>query len=186
MGKLRQQLTEPLSSVSDRPFHFVAWCVAAICLGSAGFWLPILLLWGGGGSAYETFTVLVYAGSLASFSVVLLSDGVAATLVAVGTGSNIAAAGMRGLIGCIAFLLALVHVGVLSVAHGASGESRISVGLQVFLTALAVILAAYLYCFRFPSWEKDVAEVVKNEYNEVKDLGKSAEKKHTDDGGARL
>ena len=56
----------------------------------------------GGGTANETFRLLVYAGTLASFSLVLLADGIASTMIVVGAGSNITAAGMRAFVGCAA------------------------------------------------------------------------------------
>jgi hypothetical protein len=188
MGKLTQQISEPFSSVSDRPWHFFTWWFVANIFGLAGFWLPILLVWGGGGAAAasKTFRDLVYAGTLASFSVVLLADGIASVLIVVGGGSNITAAGMRGLVGCVAFLLASVQVGVLVFAHSGADLSHPSASFQIILTALAIALASYLYCFRFPSWEKDVNEVKEKEDREVNGLGVSAQRKSTDGEGTKL
>ena len=144
------------------------------------------MVWIGGGAANETFHTLVHAGTLASFSVVLLADGIAAALIVVGGGSNITAAGMRALVGCVAFLLVLVQVSVLVFAHSGGSASHASVGFHLIFTELAIILASYLYCFRSPSWEKDVAEVKEKEDKEVKGLSASAQGQDTDEGGTKL
>jgi hypothetical protein len=186
MGKFRQQLSQPLSSVSDRPWHFSVWCFVAVILGSAGFWLPILFVWLDGGAVKEKLAILVYAGTLASFSVVLLADGIAATLTAVGAGSNNTAAGMRGFFGCVALLIAFIHMGGLTFAHSTSKVSPAWVIFQLAITVAAIVLASYLYCFRFPYWERDVAEVKEEEEKEVNNLSASAQAKAADDAGVKL
>lgn len=187
MVRLMRQLTEPLSLISDRPWDFIVWWVVAIGFGTAGFWLPLLLLaQTGGGAATGVFMSSVDAGTLASFSIVLLADGIAAALIVVGGGSNITAAGMRAFVGILAFLLGVVQVGVLVLAHGSEGAPHTSVRFQLAMTVLAILLASYLYCFRSQSWEKDVADVKEKEDKEVEGLSASAEEKSTDEGGAKL
>jgi hypothetical protein len=186
MRKTIKQFAGPLSSISDRPVHFCVWWSVVICLGLAGFWLPILLAKTGGGDARAVFQTLVYAGTLASFSVVLLADGIASILIVVGAGSNIKAAGMRALVGCAALVLAVIQVGVLVFAHSGEGTQHTSVSAQLLFTGLTVVVATYLYCFRFPSWEHDVAEVKEKEDKEVNKLSQSAEEQHTDEGGTTL
>jgi hypothetical protein len=186
MWKPMQQLTQPFSSVSKQPWPFCVWWLVAIVVGSAGFWLPILLVWQGGGAADETLRLLVYAGTLASFTIVLLADGVASLLGVVGAGSNIAAAGMRGLAGGVAILLVLVEVGILGFTHAGGSSSHTSVGFQLFLAVLAITLASYLYCFRFPAWEPDVDDVKEKEDKEVKGLSASARRKASDEEGTKL
>jgi Na+/melibiose symporter-like transporter len=186
MIKLAHQFTEPLRSVTDRPWQFIVWWLVAIVVGSAGFWLPILLVWYDGGPTSDKFALLIYAGTLASFSVVLLSEGLAATLIVVDAGTNDTAAGMRAFFGSIAVLLVLTHVGFLAHTQSNTRPSGTSIAVQLAATALAIALASYLYCFRYPSWEKGVEEVVEEEEAEVKGLSASAEKKSTDDGGTKL
>jgi hypothetical protein len=186
MLKLLRQFAEPLNSVSKRPWQFIVWWFVAIFVGSAGFWLPIFLVWYDGGPANEKFSLLIYAGTLASFSVVLLSEGLAATLIVVDAGTNATAAGMRAFFGSAAVLLVVAHVGFLAHTPPSTRLSGLSIVLQMIATALAIVLASYLYCFRYPAWEKGVAEVAEEEDAEVKGLSASAEKKYTDDGGAKL
>jgi hypothetical protein len=186
MGRLMQQFTEPFSSISDRPLHFLVWSFVSIIFGLAGFWLPVLLALTGGGAASQTFRSLVYAGTLSSFSIVLLADGIASALIVVNAGSNITAAGMRAFVGCGAVLLVVVEVGVLVFAYSNGGSTHTSVTFQLFLAAAAIALASYLYCFRSPSWETDVADVKEKEDKEVAGLSLSAEEKATDEGGTKL
>jgi hypothetical protein len=186
MGKLRQQLTEPLSSVSDRPWHFGVWCFVAIVLGSAGFWLPITLVAASGGAAAEKCKVLISAGALASFSLVLLAEGIASVSTVVGAGSNVTAAGMRGFFSSVAIGLAVVDVGGLTFSHPSGIISNTWLVFQLLLALLTVAVASYLYCFRFPSWEKDVNDVKEREDEEVEHLSESARAKTADEGGAKL
>jgi Na+/melibiose symporter-like transporter len=144
------------------------------------------LVWYDGGPKSEKFMLLIYTGTLASFSIVLLSEGLAATLIVVDAGTNDTAAGMRAFFGSIAVLLVVTHVGFLVHTPPSVHLSGVSVGFQLAATLLAIALASYLYCFRYPSWEKGVAEVAEEEAAEVKGLSVSAEKKSTDDEGVIL
>ncbi len=185
MKTLLKHIAEPLNSIKKQPYHFVVWWLAAVVLGLAGFWLPVLLLVSCGNleGAKLAFKNMTSAGNLASFSVVILADGIAASLVAVGAGSNITAAGIRGVVGIIALLLVIIQVGFL-VACQIMGS--ISIGFQVITTVLAVLLATYIYCFRFASWEKGVDETKKEEDKEVKNLSKEAESKSKTNLGVKL
>lgn len=155
--------------------------------GLSGFWLPLLLLSQRGGATDVAFQNLMNAGSLAAFSLVLLADGVAATLVVVGGGSNLNAAGIRGLAGFFALLVAVIQVGVLVVENTMTQhDAHTSYTFQFVITGIAVLLASYLYCFRSPSWEKGVNKVKEEEDQQVTELGKEAESKSADEMGVKL
>jgi hypothetical protein len=187
MKELWKQLTEPLSSIREQPYHFTVWWLVANVFGLSGFWLPILLLSQRGGATDTAFQHLMNAGSLASFSVVLLADGVAATLVVVGGGSNLNAAGIRGLAGFFALLVAVIQVGVLVVESTMTPNvTHTSYTFQFVITGIAVFLASYLYCFRSPSWEIGVNKVKEEEDRQVTELGKEAESRSADETGVKL
>ncbi|MCK4860047.1 MAG: hypothetical protein KAS87_05770 [Candidatus Omnitrophica bacterium] len=185
MRYILKQLSEPLASIKQRPYHFAVWWLVANMLGLAGFWLPILLVYISGREISNVFINLMKAGSLASFSVIILADGIAALFATVGTGTNIKAAGIKGLFGIVALLLVLISVGILVIIH-IEGPNDISLGFQIFLTILAILIASYLYCFRFPDWEKSVDDAKKKEDKEVDALGKKAQVQLADDHGVKL
>ncbi len=54
------------------------------------------------------------------------------------------------------------------------------------LTLAAIAIACYLYCFRFPVWEKGVAEVKTEEDKEISNLAEAAASKSADDKGVKL
>ena len=181
------QLNEPFSSIKSRPFHFVVWLIVAIVLGLAGFWLPPLLLaFFKDGNASIAIENYVYAGGLASFSIVILADGIASNLITVKAGSNLTAAGIRGIAGSIALILVFIQVGVLIIESVSNTENHISIYFHLFMTFLAIIISSYLYCFRFPDWEKGVEKVREEEDKEVEDLGSSAKNKTADEEGIKL
>jgi len=174
-----KRFSEPLSSIRREPYHFAVWCLVTNVVGLAGFWLPLILVLAEGKSAYDSFQSLLNAGVLASFGVVILADGVAATLVVVKGGSNITAAGIRGLTGGFAILFTLVEVGVLV---RLAGGTTISFYFQMIVTILSMVLASYLYCFRSPDWEKGVDDVKKEEDQEICQLTQQAVSRQIDDG----
>lgn len=186
MRTLIRQLLEPIRSISDQPYHFATWWIVANVIGLAGFWLPLLLLRCSGKPTYLVFERLINAGALASFSMVILADGIAATLVTVGTGSNLTAVGIRALVTIIALIIALIQVGVVAFEHNVMADSHVFVSFHIVLTSLAIIFATYLYCFRFPSWEKGVVEAKQEEEQEISDLVKEAGSKSADAKGVRL
>lgn len=179
-------LFEPIASIKARPFQFIVWIIVAIILGLSGFWLPPLLIHFKGEDAILAVQNYVFAGGLASFSIVILADGIASNLVAVKAGSNITAAGIRGIAGSLALILVFIQVGVLIAESIGNNNNHISIYFHFFMTALAVVISSYLYCFRFPDWEKGVEKVKEEEDQEVEDLGKSAKNKTADEEGIKL
>ncbi len=181
-------ISEPLNAIYARPYHFSVWWIVANVFGLAGFWLPLLILFMSGRSPYSSFQNFIQAGILASFSVVILTNGIAAAFTEVEAGSNPTAAGIRALICMVAFCLTIIQVGVLVAGHTLSSNiPDVSVPFQIFLTALAILIASYLYCFRFPSsWEPSVADVAEEEGRHVSDLGKTATSQDKDSKGVKL
>ncbi|MGH9796131.1 MAG: hypothetical protein ACRD5G_15290 [Candidatus Acidiferrales bacterium] len=186
MKTFLKHLIEPLNSIRERPYQFIVWWMVANIVGLAGFLLPILLTWSRNKDTYAVFVSLIGAGSLASFSVVLLAEGIAGALVATGTGTNLIAAGLRGLVSVLALLVVLVQMMFL-VAHAVITDGFPPSPLfQVLVTMLGILCATYLYCFRFASWEKGVESVRKEDDQSVQQLAKSAQETTTDDKGVKL
>lgn len=180
-------LCDPIRSIKEEPYQFAVWWLVAIVIGLAGVWLPLLILYFSQRPVYATFQNIVNAGSLASFCVVILSEGVASNLVARKTGSSITAIGIRALFSILGFILALIGIGVIIAQNLSHNKSNVSIGFQLVLTALVILLASYLYCFRFPAWgERDVDSVRDREDREVRDLTERAEFQKTDDAGVKL
>jgi hypothetical protein len=185
MNKVLNSLALPLELIQREPLQFTVWWIVAIILGLSGFWLPLLLHSVLDGSWYMYFEGYLKAGSLASFSIVVLADGIATTLVAVNAGRNLVAAGIRGLIGVFALLLTLINVAILVVPT----NGKLSAGFVIFqfiITVITIITASYLYCFRSSEWEKSAGDVKKEEDREVDNLGKSANLRTADDTGVKL
>src|SRR5689334_3542787 len=70
---------EPVWSVRGRHFQFMAWFSVVILLGLVATWLPFLLLWGRvqnpAGSLHSAFQLQLYTGTLGSFCVPVLAEG---------------------------------------------------------------------------------------------------------------
>jgi hypothetical protein len=186
MNSLTRDLFAPIKSIKDQPFHFAGWWLVANVIGLAGFWLPLLLLYCSGKPSTLVFERLIQAGALASFSVVILADGIAANLVTLGAGSNITALGIRALITIIAIIITVIQVGFIAAEHTLTANAHVFISFHLVFTGLAILCATYLYCFRFPSWEKGVAEMKREEDQEVNDLAKEAQSKSADAKGVRL
>lgn len=135
--------------------------------------------------------VLVYrdllnGGHLGAFTLVLLAEGFAGLFIAIGGSSNVTAAGMRGFFGLFALLVSVVQAGILVFVHAGVGPPQSPAGFQLILTGIAILLACYLYCFRFPAWEMTVEDAKNEEEKEVGALGQAAQQKHADEGGVKL
>jgi hypothetical protein len=186
MERFWKQICGPLNSIWEQPYQFVVWWIVANIFGLAGFLLPIFLGWVQDKDSGLVFLTAVRSGSLASFSIVLLSEGIAAALVAQGAGSNVVAAGMRGVVSMLALLVAGIQFVFLVAQSMITDGSTPAPLFQVFVTGVAIAFAAYLYCFRFASWEEDVGKVKEAEDKDVQKLGESAQKVTKDDNGVKL
>jgi hypothetical protein len=185
MRKFFSNFSEPLNLIREQPLQFTVWWIVAIFFGLAGFWLPLLLEFVKAGSPNQVFQNYIKSGNLASFSIVILADGLATTLVAVNAGRNVTAAGIRGLIGVAALILFIINVGVLSATH-IENISWSFVAFQFIIASLAILSASYLYCFRSSEWEKSVGDVKQQEDEEVDKLSQTAASQSADETGVKL
>ncbi len=176
---------KPFATIKKQPLQFVVWCFIANVLGLSGFWLPVFLAWYRGADVNAVYTQVIQTGTLASFSMVILADGIATTLSVFG-GSNITAAGIRGLAGAGALLLLILQGGILYAGLSPHAGEHPKYVIQMMFTALAILCAAYLYCLRFPDWEKSCAEAKAEQDTEVEDLEKAATEKKDDGTGVGL
>lgn len=186
MNTFRKQLQVPLNIISEQPYQFAVWWIVANVFGLAGLLLPLLFNLSRGKSSCDIWDSALRGGTFYSFGVVLLAEGIAAAAVAVKSGTNLVAAGLRGLVSVLAFGLALVQVAFLGMQSLVSDGSMPSGAFTGILTTLTILCASYLYCFRFASWEKGVREVLKKEERDVEKLKKSAPAENKDDEGVKL
>ncbi len=181
----------PLEYINERPYHFLTWAVVAIVLGLSGVWLPTLLAYVRGKDAQDVLMNCINGGGLAAFSVVLLADGIASAMVAekVDTSSSPTATGVRGLISSLAILVVIVQVGVMGIVQAVTDSAYPSYEFQVCVTAIAIVLACYLYCFRSDKWPalvETAAAMPAKEATEVQDMGKVAVAIKKDKSGIKL
>jgi hypothetical protein len=180
-----KKFAEPLASIRAQPLQFAVWWIVANVVGLSGIWLPLWLDWYRGSSQGPSFAVLVASGSLATFSIVLLADGIATSLATKG-GLNFTAAGIRGVAGACALLVVLLDSALIFAGLSPSKDDHPRIGFQIFLAIVAIALASYLYCFRSADWEKSVEQVKETEDREVKQLSEAANLKTSDGSGAKL
>lgn len=185
MRKFFSYLSEPLQLIREQPYQFTVWWIVAIFFGLAAFWLPLLLEVVKHGAPSQVFQNYIKSGNLASFCIVILADGLATTLVAVNAGRNVTAAGIRGLLGVAALILFVTNVGLLLVTQSDIVPNSFIV-FEFIITALAVLAASYLYCFRSSEWEKSVGDVKRQEDEEVERLSQAATSQSGDGTGVRL
>jgi hypothetical protein len=121
------------------------------------------------------FGKMLYGGALAAFSVTILAEGWLGLLTVEKSGSNVNALGIRGTAFVLSTGLIIFLVGVMVSEIQATSGQHIAIPVHVSLAVIALITAAYLYCFRFPEyWEKGVEDAKEEEDNEVDKLGKEA------------
>ena len=101
-------IVKPLEYIKEQPYQFIVWFLVAIILGLIGFWAPMLinkLL-----NQQIVINNIVKTGVLASFSIIILADGIVTTLVAKDSGKSNTTAGIRGFFGIIAVLLVVLNI----------------------------------------------------------------------------
>jgi len=64
--------------------------------------------------------------------------------------------------------------------------SKIPIFIHVIIVLLAILSLAICYCFRYPAWEKSVAELPKEEEKEVTELSQKANIQDSDSEGNKL
>ncbi len=177
--------TEPLASIKTQPLQFSVWWLIANIVGLTGIWLPLFLGWYRGNPNGPSLEGLIASGALATFSIVILADGIATSLATKG-GINHTAAGIRGVAGALALIVVLLDTALVFAGISLTKDEHPHIGFQIFLTVIAILLASYLYCFRSSDWEKSVEEIKEKEDKEVAALGANASAKTNDGSGARL
>lgn len=181
-----KQARGPIVSITEQPFDFISWFIIAVVIGLAGLWLPIVLFWSEERLTSAAFFSLVRAGGPASFSIVLLAEGISSAWAALRAGTSPHTTGLRRLASGVALVVLVVQVGFLGIQSMAADVTVRSAIFQVCITLFAIAWAVYLYCFRFASWEKGVREVLKKEERDVDKLRRAAPRETKDDQGVKL
>jgi len=157
--------------------------MTAIILGLAAFWVPIVGSIIEGHNPYAALVERIQTGALATFGFVILADGLGTAISALKSGTNITAAGIRGVIGSIAIILLTLNI-VLIISK--PGESVVVIWFHIILTIFAIICASYLYCFRTSDWEEGVSKIKEQEDNHVDALKSGVVSIKNDDDGVAL
>lgn len=181
-------LFEPWRSLRGRRFQFISWLMVVTVIGLAGFLIPLMLLYVRGMPVYPEFEQALRAGNVASFCVAVLAEGLVALLIAERGGTYNVARGIRGIVGGGVIGLVIVLVGVIGIESASSSGPHVAISFHLGLAALTICIAAYLYCFRWSSWEEHVktAEEAKEEEDrQVDRLGQQAQLQSSA-GGVKL
>jgi len=187
MNTFFTQIKQPFKAISIRPYQFIVWFIVANIFGLIGLWLPLLVGYMKGMGAYMFFLASINAGVLASFSIVLLSNGVASALSEPNAGTNKTACGIRALSCIIALLFIIIHAGLLIGNILSNDGSKISMCFQIIFVVIAITISIYLYCFRFPDdWEDSLDSHITAQQQEVDGLSQKALEQDSDDHGVKL
>jgi len=105
-----KKLIIPYGQVKNRPYQFTVWLFVIIVFGLAGLWIPILYQNSVTNTVGDILHDFIKAGSMSSFCIAILADGLAAVLVIVGGGATFTTAGIRGIYIIVAISVILVTV----------------------------------------------------------------------------
>ncbi len=148
----------PFSVVKRQPHHFCGWLIGTVLIGTLPFWLAIISFALDGSFNKINFQRLIGSGVLLSFGFVLVSEGLSTTLSFAGVGGNAAAKGIRtsvyGLVITLIIILTVIFNKEISMP-----ENTVAWQIHFMAVIVSIVMAAYLYCFRFNIWEKSLEEV---------------------------
>lgn len=184
-----EHLREPLVTIKHEPYQFYTWLFVIFVFGLAGVWMPYIYQWLKDQNGNVILLNHIRNGSLASFGVVILADGLASTMIAVNAGLTKATAGIRGLIGAIAVLLIMINVSTLIQSDPLSVTmTGYYILFQLSILLLTTVIAIYLYCFKTNTWEKSAEDMYREEDKQVNEIKfkSSADQLISDDNGVKL
>ena len=165
--------------------RFLAWFGLVIVVGLMTAMLPFLLLLASGTSEpKDAFIAQLYAGTLISFCVPVLAEGL--LLLHERAESNLVAADVRKIAWTFGLALILVSMAIVGFesAMGAVKEPRhITPAIHVILAVSCILSASYFFCFRLPP--ETVEKVAQKRDAEVKELETEA-KAVVKDGTVKL
>lgn len=187
MKDLLIKIREPLIIIKNEPYQFYVWLFVVMTFGLAGVWMPFVFEYFKNGTGGKILLNHIKSGSIASFGVVILADGIAATMIAVNAGLTKTTAGIRGLIGAFSVLLIMINVAILILSDPAANSvSTPYIIFQMSILLLTTAASIYLYCFKSNDWEKSAETMLVEEEHKVEEIGSAAEKVSSDDAGVKL
>ena len=177
----------PFRAIPKKRFAFGSWLIFILTAGLMGFWLPYFALVVSGHDARAAFSDLVGTGILASFCIVLLTEGISSSLIVQYGGSSKNPGHLLIMAGGIAAIVGAFQVAFLVVRQLQPTITTWAVPLQIFATFLAVCLASYLFCFRFPElWVAGLDGMLDEQNKDIGVLEKDAAQNDTDNSGVTL
>lgn len=181
------KLWEPFATIKQEPYQFIVWLFVVLIFGLAGVWLPSFFDYINDKDGMSSLLNHIRVGSIATFGVVILADGLAAMLTTVNVGLTKITAGIRGLIGTFAILLFMLNVAIFIIPYPSSKQVTTQyIAFQLSILFFTVLVAIYLYCFKSNVWEKSAETLVKNEDRQVEDMEKAADSVTADDKGVKI
>lgn len=187
MNQYFLELKQPLYSISKKPHQFVTWLLVSTVLGLSSFWLPLIFLpLAKKMSFLDAVCALISTGTLASFGIVVLADGIAAASAAEKDPGNDSAKGIRTTVQATTIILIVLQCGLWVLGCIADTKTIPFYSFQILLTILIILFSVYLYCFRFGDWEKEVAEVKAEDDAAMNELSSKAASSSADGSGVKL
>lgn len=183
--KLKKDFCEPFNTISQQPYHFVLWLIFAVGFGLLSLWITLF-----SGFLYDKSIICVFgeylnSKNLATFSIVILAEGIAGGLLAINAEKSSTARPLRAIAGTLSILVLIFISFVVFVSSSSDPTSKINL-IQLFLALLAILLAIYMYCFRNPEWQKSVDIHRTQEEDNVTDLNEAAAEVTHDKSGVQF
>ncbi|EQC44456.1 hypothetical protein [Bacteriovorax sp. DB6_IX] len=157
--KFLKELFLPLKAIKNDGWSFFNWLLLLLTIGIIGIWLPLFLNLFNGEKA--SITEIITNGSLTTFSLVLLSEGIV-NLVKSKNRDEISDSGnLKALAIILSTIFIILNAFTYVLISDIEKTKDVTVAKLVFIVALlSMLLAVYLYCFRGEGFSEGASEVV--------------------------
>lgn len=186
MRNYLKNLIVPYKHIKREPYQFSVWLIGIILFGLAGLWFQMISECFGNENFFLTFKNFLRVGSMSTFCIAILADGLATALVAVGAGVSVTSAGIRGVYTIIAIGLVMLNAIILNYVSRLDSISFNFITVQTVITVITIMLASGLYNLRTSDWEKSVEDVTRKQDKQISELQRDAERRIRDDEGVIL
>jgi hypothetical protein len=157
----------PLQTIKNEKWQFISWVILLLSFGLLGFWIPLLDNLFLDEKNAKSFLKIVSDGSLSTFSLVILVEGLANFFNLGYKGKTKLTIGVKSIVYVVTILVFTINVYLYGKVN-AGVESNLLKVLIIVFTSLSIFVAFYLYCFRKTDWEETADDYVKKQDEEIK------------------
>ncbi|WP_143185868.1 hypothetical protein [Algoriphagus halophilus] len=175
MKNIYNQFILPFVTISEDRWKFISWLILLVTFGLLGIWMPLIDNLFVNECRKIPFNNIILSGSLSTFSIVILVEGLSNLFNVKPKGKSKLSKGLKSITFGFTILIFTINVYLYgkSLDINSIDTPKLLVYSIILFGVISIGLATYLFCFRETNWELSADEYVNRQNSEIEESSDS-------------